>query len=69
MPRLLVERPTFRIVEGEVGGGLEYLLEKRDGCDGLGVERWTTFHLGASPVIKELWKYTLEIALMLEEKK
>lgn len=66
MPRCLVEQPDFRIVDTEIDG-IGIVLEVRDGCDGLGVERWRLFELH-SPALKKLFTYFVRVLQLQEQK-
>ncbi len=59
-PRIVVERPTFRIVAVEDQGQVGYVLETPDGCDALGVERWRDFKLN-SGALRELFGYLCQV--------
>ena len=45
-PRILASDGKFRIVRVEEGERVTNVLEKWDGCDALGVERWKTVNVG-----------------------
>lgn len=45
-PRILATDGKFRIVRVEEGERISHVLEKADGCDALGVERWRDVSLG-----------------------
>jgi hypothetical protein len=62
MPRLVLEEPDFRIVETDITGDVTYVLEVRDGCDALGVERWRIFRLN-NKTERDLFGYLLRITL------
>lgn len=59
MPRCLVEQPDFRIVDTELDG-VGIVLEVRDGCDALGVERWRAFNLN-NPNLQKLFGYLVRV--------
>lgn len=65
MPRLLVDRADFRIVETEIDEQLFYVLEVPYGCDALGVERWRTFEQNNGHV-RAVVKMLIDLALELE---
>lgn len=50
-PRILAADGRFRIVRIEDGESVKNVLEKADGCDALGVERWREVDVGRSETI------------------
>jgi hypothetical protein len=46
-PRVIATDGKFRIVRIEDGQRVDHVLEKADGCDALGVERWKDINVGA----------------------
>ncbi len=58
---LLVEEPDFRLARVEFGDHVEHVLEVRDGCDVLGVERWRKFEVNGT-TMKALFKYLVRVA-------
>ena len=65
MPRCVLEQPDFRIVETDVTGDVQHVLEVRDGCDALGVERWRQFILN-NKTERALFSYLLRVTLRQE---
>lgn len=65
MPRKIIDEPDFRMVETEVGGGVETVLEVRDGVDAMGVEKWRTFKTDSKD-LRAMFSYMKRIALELE---
>ena len=59
MPRCLVEQADFRIVDTELEG-VGIVLEVRDGCDALGVERWRLMKL-ENANLRQLFGYLVRI--------
>ena len=59
-PRIVVERPDFRIVAVKAEGVEGYVLECPDGCDALGQERWRTFKLNSEPM-RQLFSYLCQL--------
>ena len=59
VPKLLVEQSDFRIVDTELDG-VGVVLEVRDGCDALGVERWRLFKL-ENANLRQLFGYLVRI--------
>lgn len=60
-PTLLIDQPDFRLVRVDIGGHHEHVLEVRDGCDAMGVERWRRFEVNGT-AMKALFKYLIRIA-------
>ncbi len=50
-PRILATDGKFRIVRTEDGDRVTHVLEKIDGCDALGVERWREVNVGQSDTV------------------
>ena len=66
---LLIGEPDFRVVRIDLAdGNNEYLLETRDGLDGMGVERWRKFELGSSTTLRNLFKYLVRIVEKMNAK-
>lgn len=61
VPTLLINQPDFRLVRVEIGTVTEHVLEVRDGCDALGVERWRRFEVNGT-ALKSLFRYLVRIA-------
>jgi hypothetical protein len=55
-----LEEGDFRIVETDEHGSTIHVLEVRDGCDALGVERWRTFKMN-NATERALFGYILRI--------
>lgn len=68
MPRKIIDEPDFRMVEVEIGGGIERVLEVRDGVDAMGVEKWRTFKTDSKD-LKAMFGYMTRIAIELEQMK
>lgn len=45
-PRVLASDGKWRLVRVTEGDRVAHVLEKQDGCDALGVERWKDINLG-----------------------
>lgn len=59
---LLISEPDFRLVRHDLADGpSEYLLEVRDGIDGMGVERWRRFEVNGT-ALRALFKFLIRIA-------
>ncbi len=58
---LLIEEPDFRLARVLIGDHVEHVLEVRDGCDVLGVERWRKFEVNGT-TMKALFRYLVRIA-------
>lgn len=50
-PRILASDGKFRIVRIEDGDRVSNVLEKADGCDALGVERWREVNVGQADTV------------------
>jgi len=50
-PRILATDSKFRIVRIEDGDRVTNVLEKWDGCDALGVERWREVNVGQADTV------------------
>lgn len=50
-PRIIATDGKFRIVRIEQGERVSNVLERADGCDALGVERWKEIDVGAGESI------------------
>jgi hypothetical protein len=70
-PRILAtDGKTFRIVRVEMGERITNVLEKADGCDALGVERWREVNVGqAETVSRWLRDWIIQHALACEQLK
>lgn len=59
---LLVNEPDFRVIRIELAdGNTEHVLERRDGLDAMGAERWTKFELGSSTTLRSLFKFFIRV--------
>jgi hypothetical protein len=63
-PRILASDGKWRIVRAEAGEKVTYTLERHDGCDALGVERWKELRVGeADNLTRQLRDYIIATAV------
>jgi hypothetical protein len=62
----LIDEPDFRLIEVTIGEDVEHVLEVRDGCDAMGVERWRKFETD-SQKLKSMFGYMQRVAYKLRE--
>ena len=62
MPFVIASDDKFRIVKLEDGDRVTYVIEKQDGCDALGVERWRDVS-SDSPIVRALRDWIIRAAL------
>ena len=66
--RVIASDPKFRIVRVEAGERVSYTLEKHDGHDALGVERWKELRVGeADNLTRSLRDYIIATAVKADK--
>lgn len=70
-PRIVAADAKWRIVRAEDGNSVRYVLEKHDGCDALGCERWRELNVGSSSdtITRQLRDWIIQHALKCEQMK
>lgn len=66
MPRIIAGDDKFRLVRIEDGNKVTYILEKPDGCDALGEERWREVSQDA-PIIRALRDWIIRAVVQAEK--
>jgi len=67
-PRILASDGKWRIVRQEDGERITHVLEKQDGCDALGVERWKELRVGeADNLTRQLRDWIIVMAVKAEK--
>jgi hypothetical protein len=69
---ILASAEKWRIVKQVDGERVTYLLEKLDGADGLGVERWKAVNIGDGSVdtlTRQLRDYIIQLMVKQESAK
>jgi len=67
-PRILASDGKWRIVRIEDGDKVGHVLEKQDGYDALGVERWKELRVGeADGLTRQLRDYIIAQAVKAEK--
>jgi hypothetical protein len=63
-PRIVASDGKWRIVRTEQGERVTNILEKHDGCDALGCERWKSLNIGeADTITRQLRDWIIAHAL------
>lgn len=69
-PRILATDGKFRIVRVEDGDRVSHVLEKQDGCDACGVERWKDINVGTGESLsRQLRDWIVQHALTCPQMK
>lgn len=69
--RLIATDNEFRIVRVEDGDRVTYVLEKHDGFDAFGVERWKNIseNIGTTGLARQLYNWVLKHAMTCPQMK